>query len=255
MKVLIADDEPLARALLRALIEEMPGVEIVGEVADGLKAVEATLALRPDLVFLDIDMPGQNGIHAALAITRDGTEVIFVTAHEEHAVDAYDMGAVDYLLKPVRRPRLIKAMERATKRLEARHARPVVSSETSVAASPERGDHFWIPMRHGTVRVAACDIVRVEAAGDLVYLHTVERAYIYRITMTELEQRLQGSGLIRIHRSAFIRPDRVIETRRRGKAIELVLDDGAQVTVGPRFRATAMAHIRGVEETCAFSED
>lgn len=255
MKILIADDEPLARALMRALIEELPDVEILGEAADGSEAINATRAFKPELVFLDIDMPGQNGIHAAAEIGGNGAEVIFVTAHEEHAVDAFDMGAVDYLLKPVRRPRLIKAMERARRRLDARHSHPAANCPPGSVAPPETGGHFWIPMRNGTVRVAVCDILRVEAAGDLVYLHTLERAYIHRTTMTDLEQRLQGSGLIRIHRSAFIRPDRVIETRRRGKVTELVLDDGAHVPVGPRYRAAAMAHIRGVEEARLPSAD
>lgn len=251
MKILLADDEPLARALLRALIEELPGTEIVGEVADGLEAVTAALVLRPDVVFLDIDMPGQNGIHAALEIARSEMEVIFVTAHEEHAVDAFDMGAVDYLLKPIRRPRLIKAMERASRRFQARMVAD--ADVTSATESKESDSAFWIPVRNGTVRLAICDILRVEAAGDLVYLHTPDRAHLYRITMAELEQRLQGSGLIRIHRSAFIRPDRVVETRRRGKVIELVLDDGTRVPVGPRFRAVASAHIKGIKETMALN--
>lgn len=251
MKVLIADDEPLARALLRALIGELPGMEIIGEGSDGLEAVELARAQRPDLVFLDINMPGQSGVHAALEIAKTGVEVIFVTAHEEHAVDAFDMGAVDYILKPLRRPRLVKAVERASRRFHARLASEARVESTTL---PDKVDSsFWVPVRNGTVRVAIGDIMRVEAAGDLVYLHTLERAHFFRITMSELEKRLQGSGLVRIHRSAFIRPDRVVETRRHGKVIELVLDDGTRVPIGPRFRAAALAHIEGFKDADALS--
>jgi DNA-binding LytR/AlgR family response regulator len=241
MKIVLADDEPLARALLHALIAEMPGNEIVAEAADGDAAVAAVRMHGPDLVFLDIDMPGRNGINAALEIAEGRTEIIFVTAHEEHAVDAFDMGAVDYLLKPVRRPRLAKAMERARLRFEARGARPSPHLPPPVAL--EGADAIWVPVRQGTVRLEIGDIVRVEAAGDLVYLHTAERAYLYRATMGELEQRLQGSGLMRVHRSAFVRPERVAATRRRGKVIELILDDGTQVPLGPSYRAAVLAKL------------
>jgi two-component system LytT family response regulator len=253
MKIVIADDEPLARALLRTLLNEVPGTAIMAEVEDGPSAIEAVRTHRPDIVFLDIDMPGQNGIHAGLEIARHGTELIFVTAHEDHAVDAFDMGAVDYLLKPVRRLRLAKAMERARRRFDARSAH-THGAPDAPAPSPATPDAFWVPVRHGTVRVAFCDIVRIEAAGDLVYLHTSQRTYMYRTTMGELEGALQDSGLTRVHRSAFVRIDRVIETRRRGKVTELVLDDGARVPVGPSFRAVTLAQLRdgiGVAEVSA----
>lgn len=246
MKIILADDEPLARALLRALLGELPGVEIVAEAADGVAAIEAVARHRPDLVFLDIDMPGRNGIHAALDIQGGGTEVIFVTAHEEHAVDAFDVGAIDYLLKPVRRPRLVRAMERARLRHDARQT-PVAADPPAALAGDGAAEEniFWIPVRSGTARIAVDDILRIEAAADHVYFHTAERTYLYRITMTELEKRLEGSGLVRVHRSAFIRPERVMGTQRRGKVLEFLLDDGTYIPVGPSFRAAALAMLRG----------
>src|SRR5690606_26771873 len=109
-------------------------------------------------------------------------------------------GAIDYILKPLRRPRLAKAMARARRRHEARQ----VPAGGMPAQSPElpagEGDAFWIAVRGGTARVAVADIVRVDAAADHVYFHTSERAYLYRITMAELEKRLHGSGLVRVHR-------------------------------------------------------
>ncbi|RYD90181.1 MAG: response regulator transcription factor, partial [Sphingomonadales bacterium] len=191
--------------------------------------------------FLDIDMPHRNGIQAAIELADDGVEVIFVTAHEEHAIDAFEIGAIDYVLKPVRRPRLAKAMERARLRHRARADPPAPISPEMPAAPPD--DAFWVPILRGMARVAIADIIRVEAAGDHVYLHTAERAYLYRITMADLEKRLHRSGLIRIHRSAFVRIERVTGTTRRGKVLVLSLADGNDVVVGPNYRAAALAAI------------
>ncbi|HEX8301491.1 LytTR family DNA-binding domain-containing protein [Sphingomonas sp.] len=241
MKIVIADDEPLARDLLRALLEELPDIEVVGEGEDGTDAIALVREHRPDLVFLDIDMPHCNGIQAAIELAGDGVEVIFVTAHEEHAIDAFEIGAIDYVLKPVRRPRLAKAMERARLRHGARAEPP--PSEPAPGPSRPTDEAFWVPVLRGTARVAIADILRVEAAGDHVYLHTAQRAYLYRITMGDLEKRLHRSGLVRIHRSAFIRTERVIGTARRGKVLALSLADGAEVVVGPNYRTAVLEAI------------
>jgi DNA-binding LytR/AlgR family response regulator len=245
MRIIVADDEPLARDLLRTLIEELPRLSIAAVAADGEEAIGAARAHRPDLVFLDIDMPNGNGVHAALEIGRLGAEVIFVTAHEEHAIDAFEVGAVDYLLKPVRRARLARAIERARLRFDARRPFPPGPAPETAAGEPNPAptadDAFWVPVLRGTARVAIEDVERIEAAGDHVYLHTAERAYLYRSTMAEMEQRLQGRGLLRIHRSAFIRPERVVGTHRRGKVLSLELNDGTQIPVGPRFRSAVLA--------------
>ncbi|WP_066798827.1 LytR/AlgR family response regulator transcription factor [Sphingomonas soli] len=240
MKVVIADDEPLARELLRALLLELPGVEVMGEAEDVASAITVVREHRPDLVILDIDMPHRNGIQAAIELAGDGVEVIFVTAHEEHAIDAFEIGAIDYVLKPVRRPRLAKAMERARLRHRARAEPPSPQPpQTPVPVA----DAFWVPVMGGTARVPIADIVRVEAAGDHVYLHTAERAYLYRSTMADLEKRLHRTGLIRIHRSAFVRIERVTGTIRRGKVLVLSLADGGDVVVGPNYRTAALEAI------------
>lgn len=242
MRVVIADDEPLARALLRTLLEEQDGVEVVGEAADGEAAVAAVRAAAPDLVFLDIDMPHRNGLHAAEAIADGAAQVIFVTAHEEHAVDAFELGAIDYVLKPVRRARLRRTLDRAARR----HA---AHGEAPEAPAPEPAgegeDGFWVPVLRGLARVAIPDIVRVEAARDHVYFHTAERAYLFRITMAELERRLEGSGLLRVHRSSFVRPERITGVKRHGKSMTVLLDDGASVPVGSTYRQAVLAVVRG----------
>ncbi len=242
MKVIIADDEPLARVLLRTLLEEAGDIEVVAEVADGLEAAVATRRYRPDVLFLDIDMPLRNGIQAALDLAAGETDVIFVTAHEEHAVDAFELGAIDYVLKPVRRVRLALAIERARRR---RAGRLQVGDNAAPSGGAQdcsvRDDAIWISHRRGATRVALETLVRVEAARDHVYLHTADRAYLHRITMTELEGRLAAVGLLRVHRSAFVRPSCVRSLRRSGKTLLLELDDGATVPVGPSYRAATLA--------------
>lgn len=243
MKVLIADDEPLARALLRTLLEELPGVTVVGEAADGAEAEALAETTRPDLAFLDIDMPHRNGIHAAMALADTDTEVIFVTAHEEHAVDAFEIGALDYILKPIRRPRLLRTMERAMRRHQARGV-PEQAGQPDRNAGPEGDDGIWVPVLRGVARVQFADVQRVEAARDHVYFHTAERAYLYRITMSDLATRLAGTGLVRVHRSAFIRPECVTGFRRHGKSLTLTLDDGSSVPVGSTYRTEALAAVQ-----------
>lgn len=241
MKVIIADDEELARSLLRTLLEELEGIDIAAEAEDGMEAVDLVREHRPDVLFLDIDMPQRNGILTALDLIPDGTDVIFVTAHEAHAIDAFELGAIDYILKPVRRVRLNMAVERARRRCAARLG---PSTEGRLEMAPSRRERaFWVSTRQGTVRVAADDLVKIEAARDHVYLHTTERAYLHRITMTELEQELAGSGLLRVHRSAFVRPARVTATRRSGRTIILVLDEGSEVPVGPSYRDAVLEAI------------
>jgi len=237
MKILIAEDEPLARALLRALLEETEGVEIVGESEDAGQAVALADRLHPDAVFLDIDMPGSNGINAAHELQkRSWAEIVFVTAHEPHAVDAYELGAADYVLKPVRRPRLAKALDRVRARLRERQSADAGSEDEDPA-----GPAFWVRTVRGRVRVRASDILRIEAARDHVYFHTAERSYLHRITMEELEQKLRGTGMLRVQRSAFVRADKVAAIVRRGKSMMLELEDSTRVRVGPLYQARTLA--------------
>lgn len=234
MNVLIVDDEPLARELLRTLLSELPDIQGVDEAVDGMDALAKFEARRPDLIFIDIEMPGLNGVHAGLRLAAQGAAIIFVTAHEAHALDAFEVGAVDYLLKPVRRPRLATAVERARRQ---RIRRP--SGDEPV--QPAAGAAIWVPIATGATRVPVEEIVRVQAAGDHVYLHTARRAYLYRTTMANLEQRLQGSSLVRVHRSAFLRPEQVVSVFRQGKRLTLRLQDGAAVAVGANYRDAVLA--------------
>ena len=228
MRVLIVDDEPAALERLEVLIRQIPGVELVGSAADGESALAAISDLRPDLVLLDIQMPDLNGLTvASLLPIQQRPEIVFVTAFEIFAADAFEVEALDYLLKPVRFDRLRQAIERAKRRREkvAQPADPMID-----------GRAIWVQTRTGSVRVSLSEIDWIEAAKDYVLLHTSTRSYLHRSTMSALEKELRGAGLLRVHRSAFVRASRVREVKGHGRAITaVVLADDIKVPVGSTY--------------------
>ncbi len=244
MRVLLVDDEPLALDRLETFFGDIEGVEVVGRAGDGDEALEQIKALTPDLVILDVQMPGKTGLRAAAEIDVDPRpELVFVTAHEHYAPDAFDVDAADYLLKPVRFDRLRQAVDRARRRRTMRDAETrageleeeVAALKAGAAPRPHDDDGFWVPERHGQRRVPIDSIEWIEAARDYVLLHTAIRSHLLRITMSALEDRLAGSPLLRVHRSAFVRPDKVTEVQRSGRSLCLVLAGGASVQVGPSY--------------------
>jgi DNA-binding LytR/AlgR family response regulator len=246
MRVLLVDDEALALDRLTSFFGDIEGVDLVGRATDGNMALEKIRELRPDLVIMDIQMPGRTGLRAAAEIDIEPRpELVFVTAHEHYAPDAFEVDAADYLLKPVRFDRLRQAVERARRRraLRASEDRAAqLEAELEAAKGGQAGgpgdDGFWIPERHGQRRVPIEAINWIEAARDYVLLHTDLRSHLLRITMAALEERLAGSQLVRVHRSAFVRPDRVEAVERDGRSLSLVLAGGAEVQVGPSYVAS-----------------
>ena len=236
MRLLLVDDEPAALERLSALLTQVPDVEVVGLARNGREAAEAIAEHKPDLVLLDIQMPERSGLSVAAGLPADQRpEIVFVTAFELYAADAFEVEAADYLLKPVRFDRLRQALERARRRqgLRAAAAR---AEEAASAPLEEDADGFWVQVRSGFVRVALAEIDWIEAAKDYVLLHTATRSHIHRATMNALERKLNPAELIRVHRSAFVRPARVKEVQRLGKGlISLVLDDGVNIAVGPSY--------------------
>ena len=245
MKVVIVDDEPLSRELTRCLLAEIDDVDIVGEAENGADGLALIARVQPDAIFLDINMPGRNGIQTAIELVPQEIDIIFLTAHDAYAVDAFELGAADYVLKPLRRPRLAKALARVRQRQLARRAGALPGGAAADAPGEVGEDVFWVPVRNGLARVDVASIQRVEAARDHVYFHTQDRAYLYRITMAELEPRMAVGGLIRVHRSAFVRPSAVREVHRRGKITTFTLADQCVVPVGPLYRAQAIAAVTG----------
>lgn len=230
LRIVIADDEPLALERLRVAFEHIPDTEVVGAATNGVQALELIGALRPDLAVLDIQMPGRTGLGVAAALPADGRpEIVFLTAYDNHALDAFDVEAADYVLKPLRLERLRQAVERARRR---RRAAAPAAPEPSRPA----GEGFWVPARDGLIQVPLASVEWVEAAKDYVLLHTPTRSHILRATMASIEAGYPPPALIRVHRSALVRPGAVqsLQGAATGRPT-LILADAVAVPVGPSY--------------------
>lgn len=245
----MVDDEPLALERLEFLLKDIAGVEMVGTACNGIEASEQIEALRPDIVFLDVQMPEQNGLRVAATLDDDDRpEIIFVTAFEHYAADAFEVDAADYLLKPVRYDRLWQAIERAKRRKYLRQLaeRDQVSSTSEGAGSKSaHEDGFWVQSRSGAIFVPTKTIDWIEAQRDYVMLHTATRSHMIRMSMRALEEKLDPAELARVHRSAFARPSNVVEVQRLGRSISaLVMRDGAIIQVGPSYAHDVAARLK-----------
>jgi DNA-binding LytR/AlgR family response regulator len=239
LRTLIVDDEPLAVERMQLLCAAQPQLALVGSANDGLAALRQIEALHPDLVLLDIAMPDRDGISVAreLVHRNDGLppSVIFVTAFDGFAVEAFDLSAVDYLLKPVSAERLSRAVERVLERRQ-RYA------PTGEGADKGHVTEFWVPHRSELIRVAAEDIDRIDAERDYMRLHVGARSYLLHETISALETRLDPMRFIRLHRSVIVRKDRIASLGHdRGGAWYAELIDGEKVRIGRTHLANAKA--------------
>jgi two-component system LytT family response regulator len=209
IRALIVDDEPLAREGVRIVLAEESDVEIVAECADGAQAVKAIEEHRPDLVFLDVQMPHLNGFDVLAALDPSKLPaVIFTTAHDQHAIAAFEINAVDYLLKPFKPERLRKAVERARQELkktassgpEPQLARLLAGLKNGGATGPR----ILIRSPEKIVFLRPDEIDHIEAAGNYLVLHAGKERHIARETMTAMEARLASAGFMRISRSIII---------------------------------------------------
>jgi two-component system response regulator AlgR len=228
--VLIADDEPLAAERLQLLLARAEGAQLVGTASDGESAINLTEALSPDLLLLDIAMPGVDGIGVARALTEQNPSpaVVFVTAFDQFAVAAFEVEAVDYLMKPVEPGRLTRALQRGREYLERRETRPA----TRPAASPHLQE-FWASDLSGLVRIAARDIDRVSAERDYMRLHVGRRSWLIHHSMAALEEGLDPELFVRLHRSAIVRKDFITGfTRNQSGRWIARLGDGTEQPVG-----------------------
>lgn len=208
LRILVVDDEPLAVERLQLLLARLPNVHVVGTALDGEGALRLAEGVMPDAVLLDIAMPGMDGIDVARALggLPKRPLVIFVTAFDTFAVAAFDVEAVDYLMKPVGPDLLARAVERARDRLRTGEAR-------SEAIMPRHLEEFWVPEQNGLVRLAARDIDRISAERDYMRLHAGKRSWLINHTIGKLEEELDPTQFVRIHRSAMVRRDFVAGLR------------------------------------------
>jgi two-component system LytT family response regulator len=241
MRVLIVDDESPARERLKRLLADIEGVELIGEAASGIQAVEMIERERPDLVLLDIQMPGLDGFEVIEAL-EDPPPVIFVTAYDEYAIRAFEVNALDYLLKPFSRERLAKAMRRAQEALagEKDFAARLGPLLESLAAQGKYLARLAVRDRD---RIRVLDVGEVDwigIEGEQVMVHAGDRAYPIRRTLTELEARLDPACFFRAHRSAIVNLSRVKEVIPWFKGShKLRLTTGAEVDLS-RARARAL---------------
>ena len=241
LRVLIADDEPLAAERLQLLLARADGAQLVGTASDGDSAINLTQALSPDLLLLDIAMPGLDGIGVAraLAAQQPSPAVVFVTAFDQFAVAAFEVAAVDYLMKPVDPERLQRALDRAREYID--HHR----TETARVSEPSEWiEEFWASDLSGLVRIAARDIDRVSAERDYMRLHVGRRSWLIHHSMTALEEGLDPALFVRLHRSAIVRRDFISGFTRNPSGRWIArLSDGTEQPVGrlysDRVRAIA----------------
>jgi two-component system, LytTR family, response regulator len=239
LRTMIADDEPLARERLKMLLAADPDLEIVAECRNGSEAVKSLKAAKTDLLFLDIQMPGKDGFEVIEEIGPANMPItVFVTAHNEHAVNAFEVHALDYLVKPIERKRLEQTLSRVKERVqleEAFAAREQISSAVEalkqMTSPPERPQRFLT--RNGSTAsvVSVSDIEWIEAADYYVCLHVGGKRHLLRESIRALETKLDPKKFIRLHRSAIVNLDHVREIHRDGQAEGWVL-----LSTGDRVR-------------------
>ena len=235
LRTMIIDDEPLAIERMQVLCAEIDQLAVIGTASDGEAALRLADKLKPDLLLLDMTMPGLDGLAVARQLGKraDPPAVIFVTAHEDFAVEAFDLEAVDYVLKPVAAERLERAIDRAVARRER------VASDDGEWLS-----EFWVPHRSELLRIDAGQVDRIDAERDYVRLHVGERSYLLLQTIAGLEGKLDPTRFLRIHRSTILRRDRIRGLRHEGLGVWSVeLDNGEALRIGRTYlrKVKAMA--------------
>jgi two-component system response regulator AlgR len=236
IRFLVVDDEPLAIERLQLLLARIDGVALAGTASDGAAALRLVEAVQPDAVLLDIAMPGMDGIDVARALAGAAKPpvVIFVTAFDTFAVAAFEVEAVDYVMKPVSAERLARAVERARDRLATRGAEP------APRAGSDHVEEFWVSEARGLVRLSAADVDRVSAERDYMRLHVGKRSWLINHTIGKLEAELDPARFVRLHRSAIVRRDFVTGLRRdEGGRWWARLADGGEQKVGRLYLANA----------------
>jgi two-component system LytT family response regulator len=242
VRVLVADDEPLARERLRVLLSREDWIEIVAECPDGPETIASIGKLQPDLVFLDVQMPGADGFEVIETVGPSRMPlVVFVTAFDHYALRAFDVHALDYLLKPFDRDRFQQALGRARQQLDRRTngdlERRLLELVQDLKPASHRLDRFVIKAGGRVFFVRAEEIDWIEAAGNYVKLHVGAEAHLFRETMNALEAQLDSNTFFRIHRSHIVNIERIKELQPwfNGEYV-VFLNDGTRLTLSRGYR-------------------
>jgi two-component system LytT family response regulator len=224
----VVDDDPLARERLRDLAAEVPLVELIGEAADAETGVRVIDELKPDVVFLDIEMPAGSGLDVARRM-RHPAAVVFTTAYQQYAVTAFELSAVDYLLKPFGAERFREAVERAIASLSREAPESRAERIRSALEQGPRITRLFLRERDAILPVPVERILRIEAEGDYVNVHTRERVHLVRLRLQDLEGRL-GDRFLRVHRSHLVNLDHVkLFEHHDDTRLVVVMNDGTRV--------------------------
>ncbi len=241
-RVILVDDEEHVRLRIRSLLQDRKRIEIVAEATDGIQAVEAINRHRPDIVFLDIQMPGLNGFDVVHSFSNDTNPVVvFVTAFDEYAVKAFEVSAVDYVLKPIDKNRFSLAVDRAEQKVieQGKRKQPTFNDKMTGqkinAIQPCR--RLLVKSGSSQEVLSVKDILWIEAANKYVRLHTTDSTYILRKTMKQMEKLLGDSGFIRIHRSTIVNFETIkeIKSATHGDS-EIVLQDNTKLILSRSYR-------------------
>lgn len=263
LAVLVVDDEPLARRRLIRLLGKLDWVDQVEQAGDATEAYLKVKEFQPDILLLDIQMPGASGFDLLAQLGASMPAVVFVTAFDHHALRAFEANAVDYLTKPIEPGRFGLAMQRARSAVDSLNQADRISElhETIAALKqalreqPKQTGDIWVKVRSEHVRIAYGDIMRFQAERDYVRIHVLGAAYLHHETLTSLEARLSPDDFIRIHRSSIVRRDAILRIKSAPFAgLIAVLTDGSEIRVGRTYAPSLRKKLIGTK-ACEFESD
>jgi two-component system LytT family response regulator len=242
IRTLVVDDEPIARERILSLLQQEGDVEVIGECSDGVQAVSAIQQQSPDLVFLDVQMPGTDGFGVIQNIGADRMPtVVFVTAYDEYALKAFEVHALDYLLKPFGKDRFQETLKHAREHLERRRAgdlgRRLLALVHDLKPEQQRLDRLVVKSGGRVFFLRTDEIDWIEAAGNYVRLHLGEESHLFRETMNGMEGRLDSRRFVRIHRSRIVNTERIKELQPwfNGEYV-VILRNGTRLTLSRGYR-------------------
>lgn len=255
MRVLIIDDEPLAREGIVFQLRNESDVEIVGECEDGSAAIEAIKRQKPDLVFLDIKMPKVSGFNVIEQIGSSNMPlVVFLTAYDEYAVEAFRLNALDYLLKPIDRARFQQSLQKARKQLQKDRLSTqgaqleqllTAMRNTGKPIEPEVPPRIAVKLGGSIQFLHPDELLWVEAEGDYVNVHTTARSHLVRETMLAMEKRLEPYGFQRIHRSAIVNLDKIAKLAAAENGdYEVLMTNGLPLKIGRNYREALFSRMK-----------